>query len=49
MYWACFNTTTGVAAIIYSANDPQETDETWSETYPYETEEEAQEALDRDA
>ena len=46
MYWACFNNTTGVAVVIYSATDPYETSDTWDETYPYETEEEAIAALD---
>lgn len=41
MYWACFNNTTGMTAVIYSADDPYETSDAWDETYPYETEAEA--------
>ena len=47
MYWACFSAT-GATAIIYAATDPMERSEFWDETYCYETEAEAQEAIDAD-
>lgn len=46
MYWACMSNESGIGAIIYSANDPGDTSEAWDESWPYETEEEAGEALD---
>ena len=48
MYWACFNNATGAAAVIYSATDPQEISDEWDETYCYETQAEAEAALDAD-
>lgn len=48
MYWACFNDTTGVRAVIYSATDPLETSDAWDETWCYETEDEANAAIERD-
>lgn len=47
MYWACFQWSTGLAAVIYSATDPMDRDETWDESYPYDTRAEAEEALTR--
>ena len=49
MYWACWNDETKITAIIYSANDPMDSSEYWNESYPYETEQEAQEAIERGA
>lgn len=47
MYWACWNNATGATAIIYSANDPMDSSDFWDESYPFDTEAEAQEAIDR--
>jgi hypothetical protein len=51
MYWACFSTpvdedSQGIRAVIYSANDPMETNPLWAETYPYDNEQEAEACID---
>lgn len=47
MYWACFNTTTEMRAVIYSANDPMENGDTrWDATYPYDNRDDAIACID---
>lgn len=48
MYWACFDDTTGARAVIFSATDPADTNERWTETWPYDTADEANESISRD-
>ena len=51
MYWACYQFSdwgkVGCAAVIYAATDPQEENDEWDETWPFETMEEAQASLAR--